>query len=163
VGSASPSPSPAPTGTPPPFAVSAAQSTLTASSATITGFAYDGVVSVPTASGSVQMMQFTATSLDLSGMQLTVSQGSGTMTTTADSLDLSGNVVLYATELSGDLLGIPLTITPNTPIADILQVLGQAGLSQTLTQVVPLQMTNVTTLQPFTSANGMSTSDLQIS
>jgi hypothetical protein len=165
VGSASPSPSPSPTpsGTPPSFAVSAAQSTLTASSATITGFAYDGVVSVPTSSGSVQMMQFTATSLDLSGMQLTVSQGGGTMTTTADALDLTGNVVLYATELSGDLFGIPLTITPNTPIADILQVLGQAGLSQTLTQVVPLQMTNVMTLQPFTSANGMSTSDLQIS
>jgi hypothetical protein len=120
-------------------------------------------VSVPTASGNVQMMQFSATSLDLSGMQLTVSQGGGTITTTASSLDLTGDVVLYATELSGDLFGIPLTITPGTPIADILQVLGEAGLSQSLTQVVPLDMTNVTTLQPFTSANGMSTSDLQIS
>ena len=118
---------------------------------------------MPTTSGNVQMMQFSATSLDLSGMQLTVSQGGGTIITTANSLDLTGDVVLYATELSGDLFGIPLTITPGTPIADILQVLGEAGLSQSLTQVVPLDMTNVTTLQPFTSANGMSTSDLQIS
>jgi hypothetical protein len=157
------SPSPTPTGTPPPFAVSAAQSTLTASSATITGFAYNGVVSVRTASGSVQMMQFSATSLDLTGVQLTISQGGGTQTTTATSLDLTGNVVLYTTELSGDLLGIPLTITPSTPIADILQVLGKAGLSQTLTQVVPLPMTNVTTLQPYTSANDMDVSALDIS
>jgi hypothetical protein len=118
---------------------------------------------VPTATGNVQMMQFSATSLDLSDMQLTVSQGGATMTTTADSLDLTGDVLLYATELSGDLLGIPLTITPSTPIADILQVLGEAGLTQSLTQVVPLAMTNVTTLQPFTSATSMSTSDLQIS
>jgi hypothetical protein len=164
-GSASPSasPSPAPTGTAPPVAIATSQSTLTASSATITGFGYDGVVTVPTASGNVQMMQFSATSLDLSGMQLTVSQGGGTMTTTADSLDLTGDVVLYATELSGDLLGMPLTITPSTPIADILEVLGEAGLTQSLTQVVPLEMTNVTTVQPFTSAAGMSTSDLQIS
>jgi Family of unknown function (DUF6114) len=163
--SASPSasPSPVPTGTAPPFAIATSQSTLTASSATISGFAYDGVVTVPTAGGSVQMMQFSATSLDLSDMQLTVSQGGATMTTTAGALDLTGDVVLYATELSGDLLGIPLTITPSTPIADILQVLGEAGLTQSLTQVVPLELTNVTTLQPFTSATGMSTSDLQIS
>jgi hypothetical protein len=160
--SPSSSPSPAPTGTPPSFAVSTAQSTLVATSATITGFAYDGVVSAPTASGTVQMMQFSATSLDLSGVQLTVSQAGGTQTTTATSLDLTGNVVLYATELSGDLFGIQLTITPSTPIADILQILGEAGLSQTLTQVVPLQMTNVTTLQPYTSATGMSATALQI-
>jgi hypothetical protein len=109
------------------------------------------------------MMQFSATSLDLTGVQLTISQGGGTQTTTATSLDLTGNVVLYTTELSGDLLGIPLTITPSTPIADILQVLGKAGLSQTLTQVVPLPMTNVTTLQPYTSANDMDVSALDIS
>jgi hypothetical protein len=163
--SASPSasPSPAPTGTVPTFAIAASQSTLTASSATITGFAYDGVVSVPTASGSVQMMEFTATSLDLSGMQLAVSQGGGTMTTTATTLDLTGNVVLYATELSGDLvlagIPVPVTITPSSPTSVLLQFLSDIGVSQAIT----LQMTNVTTLQPFTSANAMSTSDLQIS
>jgi hypothetical protein len=66
-------------------------------------------------------------------------------------------------DLSGDLFGIPLTITPSTPVADILEVLGQAGLSQSLTQVVPLQMTSVTTQQPFTYANGMATSELHTS
>jgi hypothetical protein len=120
-------------------------------------------VTVQTTTGSEQMMQFSASALDLTGVQLAVGQGDGTMTTTADSLDLTGHVVLYATELSGDLFGIPLTITPSTPIADLLQLLGQAGLSQTLTQVVPLQMTNVTTLQPFTTADGMTASAVAIS
>src|SRR5215469_638316 len=157
------SPSPTPTGSAPAFALASSQSTLTASSATMTGFAYDGVVSVPTATGTVQMMQFSASSLDLSTMHLAVSQGGGTMTTTASSLDFSGNVVLYATQLSGDLLGIPTTLTPGNALTTILQLLTQLGLTQGVTQAIPLQMTNVTTLQPFTSADGMTASALQIS
>jgi len=129
----------------------------------MTGFAYDGVVSVPTATGTVQMMQFSASSLDLSTMHLAVSQGGGTMTTTASSLDFSGNVVLYATQLSGDLLGIPTTLTPGNALATILQLLTQLGLTPGVTQVIPLQMTNVTAQQPYTSADSMKASALQIS
>jgi hypothetical protein len=125
----------------------------------MTGFAYDGVVSVPTTTGPVRMMQFSASTLDLSGVHLAVTQGGATLSTTATSLDFSGHVVLYATQLSGDLLGIPLTITPDTPLATILQLLGQTGVSQLL----PLTMTDVTTLQPFTSADGMTASALFIS
>jgi hypothetical protein len=105
------------------------------------------------------MMQFSAASLDLGGVRLAVIQGGGTLTTTATTLDLNGNVVLYATQLSGDLLGIPITITPSTPLATILQILGQVGVSQ----VIPLEMTNVTTLQPFTSANSMTSTAVNIS
>ena len=153
--SPAPSPSSTPTGSPPPFAVSTAQSTLTASSASLTGFAYDGVVSVPTTSGSVQMMEFSATSIDLSGAQLAVSEGGVTMTTSASMLHYDGNVVLYATELSGNLLGSPITITPSTPLATIQQALGQANAS-------PLQMTNMTTRQPYTSATALIADSLQI-
>jgi hypothetical protein len=157
------SPSATPTGSAPAFALASSQSTLTASSATMTGFAYDGVVSVPTATGTVQMMQFSASSLDLSTVHLAVSQGGGTMTTTAASLDFSGNVLLYATQLSGDLLGVPTTLTPGNAQATILQLLTQLGLTQGATQVIPLQMTNVTTQQPYTSADSMTASALQIS
>jgi hypothetical protein len=160
---ASPSPSPTPTGSAPPSAIAAAQSRLTASSASLTGFQYDGVMSVPTATGPVQMMQFSASSLDLIGVSLAVSQGGATMTTTASSLDFSGNVTLYATELSGDLLGIPTTLTPGNALSTILQLLGQLGLTQSLTQAIPLTMTNVTTLQPYTAADGLTASGLQIS
>jgi hypothetical protein len=160
---ASPGPSATPTGSVPSFAIASVQSTLTASSASLTDFVYDGVVSVPTATGTVQMMQFSASSLDLSGVNLAVIQGGATITTTATALDFSGNVVLYATQLSGDLLGIPTTLTPGNALSTILQILGQLGLTQSLTQAIPLTMTNVTTLQPFTSADGMTASALHIS
>jgi hypothetical protein len=91
-----------------------------------------------------------------------VKQGGGTLTTTASSLDLSGDVVLYATELSGDLVlagvPVPVTITPDSPLSVVLQFLGDIGASQALS----LQMNHVATQQPYTAANGMSASTLQI-
>jgi hypothetical protein len=137
--------------------VASSPSSLTASSAVITGFAYDGLATVHTAKGPVKMMQFTMSSLSLTGVELTVSQGGTELTTDAPQLDLNGKVVLYATKLSGDLLGVPITITPQTPIATILQAIAP------LTKSVPVPMTNVVTDQPYTSANSMSVSGLQIS
>jgi len=116
-------------------------------------------VNVPTASGSVQMLEFSATSIDLSGVQLAVSEGGVTMMTSASMLHYDGNVVLYATGLSGNLLGTQITITPSTPLATIQQSLGQADPSQLLS----LQVTNMTTLQPYTSAGALTADSLQIS
>jgi hypothetical protein len=78
-------------------------------------------------------------------------------TTRALSLALSGDVMLYASKLSGDLLGVPITITPESPIAVIIRLIAP------LTAAVPVPMTNVVTDQPFTSADGMSVSGLNIS
>jgi hypothetical protein len=64
--------------------------------------------------------------------------------------------VLYATKLSGDLLGVPVTITPASPLATVLQVLAP------LTQAVPVPMTNVVTDQPYTTAGSLQASALQI-
>jgi hypothetical protein len=55
------------------------------------------------------------------------------------------------------LLGVAITITPSSPLATILQ------LAPRLTKVIPLQMTDVTTLQPYASANGMNATALPIS
>lgn len=137
--------------------VASSPSSLTASSAVITGFAYDGLATVHTARGTVRMMEFTMSSLSLTGVELTVSQGGAALTTHAPQLDLRGKVVLYATKLSGDLLGVPVTITPQSPLATILQAFAP------LTKSVPVPMTNVVTDQPYTSANSMSVSGLQIS
>lgn len=179
-GSASPSPSPSPSasgspspapstspgpsrspkpryGTAPAFAVATAPSSLTASSALITGFAYDGTVDVRTTTGTVRLMQFSMSSLSLTSINLTTSQSGTAITTRAPSLALSGDVVLYASKLSGDLLGVPITITPASPIAVILRLIAP------LTAAVPVPMTNVVTDQPFTSADGMSVSGLNIS
>jgi hypothetical protein len=144
-------------GTSPGVNVASSPASLTAASAVITGFAYDGLATVHTAKGAVRMMQFTMTSLSLTGVELTVSQGGAALNTRAPELDLTGKVVLYATRLSGDLLGVPVTITPQTPLATILQAIAP------LTKAVPVPMTNVVTDQPYTSANSMSVSGLLIS
>jgi Family of unknown function (DUF6114) len=158
--SASPSPSATPRdGSPPPVTLATSPSSLTAASALITGFAYRGLVTVPTSSGKVSMMQFSMTSLSLSGVRLTIREGGAVLTTQASQLSLTGKVTLYATELSGSLLGVPVTITPASPVSVILQVSAELN----VTQRVPVQMTNVTTLQPYTSASGMTASALQIS
>jgi Family of unknown function (DUF6114) len=137
--------------------VASTPASLTAASAVITGFAYDGLATVHTAKGQVRMMQFSMSSLSLTGVELTVSQDGAALTTRAPTLDLSGKVVLYATRLSGDLLGVPVTITPQSPLATILRVIAP------LTRAAPVPMTNVVTDQPYTSAGSMSVSGLQIS
>jgi hypothetical protein len=129
--------------------VTEAQFSLTTASALLLGSAYDGVAQVPTASGgTVAMMKFTMNSLTLNGTPtLTVIQGARTAVTTSTSMLFSGNVVLYVTQLSGDLLGVPITITPSSPLATILQLLNS------VTPFVPLRLTNVTSTQPYISSN----------
>lgn len=145
------------TGTAPRVTVATDPASLAAASATITGFAYDGVVGVHTSAGTVQMMQFSMSSISLTGIRLSARQGAAVMTTQANRLDLNHKVVLYATELSGDLLGVPITITARSPVAAILQAIAP------LTQRVPVSMTNVVTDQPCSSAASMSISGLRIS
>jgi Family of unknown function (DUF6114) len=159
----SPTPSPSASATAQPKAAApgplaaAAPSSLTADSALLEGLAYDGVAQVPTANGTVTMMKFTMNSLTLTGdIALTVTEGGGTDVTRSSSMHFGGPVVLYATKLSGDLLGIPVTITPDSPLATVLQLLAP------LTQAVPVPMTNVVTDQPYTTAGSLQASGLQL-
>ena len=177
--SADPTPSPgaSPTGSPSPSAsgsrrkassvkaavsaglqVSEAQFTLVTGSALLLGASYKGVAQVPTASGkAVPMMEFTMNSLTLDGVPtLTVTQGGVSSVTSGSSMQFTGSVVLYATQLSGDLLGVPVTLTPSSPLATILQLL------KSVTPLVPLKLTNVTTNQPYISSNSLQIPGLQV-
>ena len=49
-------------------------------------------------------------------------------------MQFTGSVVLYATQLSGDLLGVPVTLTPSSPLVTILQLL------KSVTPLVPLKL-----------------------
>jgi hypothetical protein len=95
--------------------VSEAQFTLVTGSALLLGASYKGVAQVPMASGNtVPMMEFTMNSLTLDGAPtLTVTQGGVSSVTSGSSMMFTGSVVLYATQLSGDLLGVPVTLTPD--------------------------------------------------
>ena len=138
--------------------VSGAQFTLVTGSALLLGASYQGVAQIPTAGGqTVPMMEFTMNSLTLDGAPtLTVTQGGVSSVTSGASMQFTGNVVLYATQLSGSLLGIPVTITPSSPLATILKLLNS------VTPLVPLKLTNVTTSQPYISSNSLQIPGLQV-
>ena len=80
----------------------------------------------------------------------------GTAVTRSSSMHFAGPVVLYATKLSGDLLGIPVTLTPTSPLATILQLLAP------VTRAVPVPMTHVVTDQPYTTASSLQAGGLEI-
>jgi hypothetical protein len=137
--------------------VSSSPTVLTASSATLNGLTYQGEVNMPTATGTVPMMKFVMNSQSLTTATQTASDPGHTLTTKLSSATFSGSVVLYATKLSGTLLGIPVTLTPGNVVSTLLQVLN------TLTPLVPVTMTNVTADQPVVLANAVSITGLQVS
>jgi hypothetical protein len=138
--------------------VSEAQFTLVTGSALLLGASYKGVAQVPTASGkTVPMMEFTMNSLALDGVPtLTVTQNGVSSVTSGSSMQFTGNVVLYATQLSGSLAGVPVTLTPSSPLATVLQLLNS------VTPLVPLKLTNVTTNQPYISSDSLQIPGLSI-
>jgi hypothetical protein len=138
--------------------VSEAQFTLVTGSALLLGASYKGVAQVPTAGGkAVPMMEFTMNSLTLDGAPtLTVTQGGVSSVTSGSSMQFTGSVVLYASQVSGDLLGAPVTLTPSSPLATILQLLNS------VTPLVPLKLTNVTTNQPYISSDSLQIPGLQV-
>ena len=137
--------------------VSSSTTVLTASSATLKGLSYQGVVNMPTATGTVQMMKFTMSSQSLTTATQTATDPGHTLTTKLSSATFSGSVVLYATKLSGTLLGVPITLTPGNVVSTLLQLLN------TLTPLIPVTMTNVTADQPVVLANSVSITGLGVS
>jgi len=138
---------------------SAAASVLTAGSVTLTDFQYLGNVNVPVAGGATEeMMEFTASSADLSGdVTVSVTQGGLTTDTSSPSLGFGDGMTLYATKLCGNLFGVlPICFTPSTVSAVLLSIANK------LTAAVPVTMTDVTTDQPLTTAGSLATGSLTI-
>ena len=142
----------------PGLVASAATEVLTAGSATLAHFAYAGNVTLPVGGGgSVSMMKFTADSITLAGSVTdTVTQSGTTTVTSSPTLAFSGGVTLYATKLTGSLLGVPLTFTPSTVSAVLLTV------ASVLTGSATITMTNVTTDHPIVIAGALQTGQLSI-
>jgi len=135
-----------------------ATSVLDAGSATLTDFAFKGIVHVPVGCGGTQeMMEFTASSASLAGgVTVTVTQGGQNTVTTSPTLGFSSGMTLYATKLCGKLAGIPLCFTPTTVSAVLLST------ANLLTSVLPITLTNVVTNQPLALAGGLQTGPLSI-
>jgi Family of unknown function (DUF6114) len=160
------SPTPSPSASPgaskraagsPGLVAASASSVIKAGSAALDDFAYQGAATLPTASGSVAMMKFTASSLTLSaGVTATVTQGGVTTTTTSTSLAFSGSVVLYATQLSGCLGPLCVTLTPRNVVTVLLKLLGP------VTSHASLTLSSVTTDQPVVTAGSLAAGSLEI-
>ena len=138
---------------------SAAASVLTAGSATLTDFQYVGNVNMPVSGGTTEeMMEFTASSADLSGdVTVSVTQGGLTTSTSSPALGFSDGMTLYATKLCGNLLGvIPVCFTPSTVSAVLLTI------ANVVTAAAPITMTDVLTDQPLTTAGALQTGSLTI-
>jgi hypothetical protein len=135
-----------------------ATSVLDAGSATLTGFAFKGIVHMPMGCGGTQeVMEFTASSASLAGgVTVTVTQGGQNTVTTSPTLGFSSGMTLYATKLCGKLAGIPLCFTPTTVSAVLLSI------ANLLTSVLPITLTNVVTNQPLALAGGLQTGPLSI-
>jgi hypothetical protein len=137
--SGSPSPStPKDASAAPGLVVSDATWTMTVDSATMTAFTYKGNVSLPVAGGgTVQLMEFTVASMTMTNAVTQISEDGQTGTETDASFSASG-VTMYATRLSGSILGVPVTFTPSTTSAVLL------GVANLATGLVPITMTGVT-------------------
>ena len=121
---------------------------ITADSATLTGLHFDGVATVATASGPQRMLKFSMSGLSLKDGDLTVTQDGRTVAVQGTSFTFSGDVTLLTTKFSGSLLGVPLSFSPSLPPPVVLPV---------------MTFTNVTSEQPFTSADSFQVGGLRIS
>jgi hypothetical protein len=144
--SASPSPSPSPKQPKDATAagglvVSNVTWTMTVGTATMNGFVYKGNVDLPLAGGgTIQMMEFTVDSMSMSNAVTQISENGQTGTETDAAFSASG-VTLYATQLTGDIYGVPLpvTFTPTTALTQLLRITDLATGT-----VLPITMTNLT-------------------
>ncbi|GAB2849396.1 hypothetical protein GCM10022221_56040 [Actinocorallia aurea] len=103
-----------------PFTTYTEDVTLTADSLTQTGLSYDGVVTLPTSTGSKRLLKFSMKTATLKGL----SQTAGGMTLGATEFGFSGSVVMYAASITGKAFGaLPMTLTPDSPPPLVLPVM----------------------------------------
>jgi hypothetical protein len=83
---------------------------------TMSNLSYDGNVSLPTANGSLEAMQFSMSSTTSTPFELDVPVGDHQYTIKSSQLTLTGNVKIFAAEIKGNLLGAaPVDFTPASP------------------------------------------------
>jgi hypothetical protein len=93
--------------------VAAHPARMTADSLTLHSFAYDGVVALPTGTGTIRALQFSMSEAVSENFQLLIGGGGRTLALRSDPLTVSGAVKFYTSRFFGRYLGIPLTFTPD--------------------------------------------------
>lgn len=127
---------------PPGATPATSQSAFTAGVATFSGLSYEGVSQIPTpGGGKTPMLKFAMTSVTLTGATIQFAVVAGApVSISASSLGFTGGVVLFATKISGELNGTPVTFTPAQPPRAIPRA---------------LTLTNLVTDQPYLTAGAL--------
>jgi hypothetical protein len=97
--------------------INAVPSLMTAASLTMSGLSFDGVVDLPTRTGTLKVLQFSMSKSVSTPFQLLVPAPNGqTLAFNSSSLTVQGNVKFFTTKFQGNLFGlIPVTFTPESP------------------------------------------------
>jgi hypothetical protein len=100
--------------------VSRVPAVLSASVLTPLAFSFDGIATLPTASGPLATLKFTMDEASDQGFALMIGDASRSVTIKGELLVAQGHVTLYTTSFSAKLLGAPLTFTPDSPPPPVL-------------------------------------------
>jgi Family of unknown function (DUF6114) len=97
--------------------VNAVPSTQITARLSQTGLSYDGIVDLPTHTGTLRALQFSLRSSTSTPFELQVPvPGVGTLSLRSSKLTVSGQVRFYTTQIKGKLFGLlPVTFTPESP------------------------------------------------
>ncbi|ROO89903.1 hypothetical protein EDD29_7613 [Actinocorallia herbida] len=121
-----------------PFTTYTEDVTLTADVLTQTGLTYDGVVTLPTSTGSARLLKFSMSTAKLTGLR----QTAGGLTLGAAEFGFSGSVVMYAASITGKAFGLlPMTLTPDAPPPLVLPVMMFTDVTVTGTAVTAAKAT----------------------
>ncbi len=102
-----------PAGQPPVNDVPSTQITALLSQA---GLSFDGIVDLPTHSGTIRVLQFSLSSSTSTPFELRVPTAHGTISLRSSKLTVSGQVKFYTTQIKGNLFGlVPVDFTPDSP------------------------------------------------
>jgi len=99
---------------------------IVAAKETLRGLSYQGIVTLNTTTGTIRALKFTASSVQIDGIQQSVSTALSRLqlTTSGSSVLLSGSVHLYLTQQKGAVFGLlPLNLSPSFPPPLILPTL----------------------------------------
>lgn len=92
-------------------------SRLTGSKVTMYGLRLDGIVDLPTVDGPLRTLRFSMQRAVTDDFQLRIpGPGGQTLDIRSSALTVKGDVRFYATSFTGRFLGIPLTLTPDSPL-----------------------------------------------
>lgn len=96
-------------------------STQTAGTLSMSGLTYDGIVDLPTKTGTIKVLQFSMDSSTSTPFELRPSVGGHAISIKCSSLTVSGHVKFYTTEIKGSLLGVlPVDFTVASPPQSVI-------------------------------------------